>query len=135
MKKEVKTRKIRDLSVPPDGPHFGRLTVIKQRETRSPEGLIVWVCKCTCGRVKHVRGVSLLAGHSQSCGCLQKERARESRLAARNIHREEIIVQLRQQGKTCQQIGDALDVTRQRVSAIVRRYEREHEPEKANGSQ
>lgn len=38
-------------------------------------GRVYWHCKCTCGNEKDVRGNSLRNGHTQSCGCLQRERA------------------------------------------------------------
>ena len=50
------------------GESFGRLEVL------SEEGK--WVtCRCICGVVKTVRRGNLMAGYTQSCGCLQKERS------------------------------------------------------------
>lgn len=54
------------------GQTFGRLTVIKQADARSPHG-VMWVCRCACGRESTVRGKHLRAGRTQSCGCLQSE--------------------------------------------------------------
>lgn len=36
-----------------------------------------WLCKCDCGTVRYVLGCSLGNSRSQSCGCLQRERASE----------------------------------------------------------
>lgn len=56
---------------------FGRLIVIKQEEsdrfykTR-------WLCTCVCGNTVVVTGSLLKSGHTQSCGCLMKERVIDS---------------------------------------------------------
>ena len=56
------------------GRKFGRLTVIeeatwdKRRDKR-------YVCECECGNKVTVLGSLLRKGHTQSCGCLHKERA------------------------------------------------------------
>lgn len=60
--------KIKDLN----GKVFGRLTVVEraaQNLTRRP----AWLCKCSCGRTTVVRGLSLRAGATTSCGCYTKE--------------------------------------------------------------
>lgn len=51
------------------GQKFGRWTVIKYI------GNSKWLCKCDCGNIKVVQGGSLKNGNTQSCGCLQKEKA------------------------------------------------------------
>lgn len=54
------------------GMRFGRLVVLhrdfecKKDETR-------WICKCDCGAVKSINGISLKTGRTKSCGCLQAE--------------------------------------------------------------
>lgn len=54
------------------GMRFGRLVVLhrdferKKDETR-------WICKCDCGAVKSINGISLKKGRTKSCGCLQAE--------------------------------------------------------------
>jgi len=35
----------------------------------------IWHCRCVCGEERNVRGNALRDGRSQSCGCLQRERA------------------------------------------------------------
>lgn len=67
--------KIKDLT----GQKFGRLTVIERAEDYiSPNGKKTpqWKCKCECGNVKIVVGNILKRGLTQSCGCLQKEIAK-----------------------------------------------------------
>ena len=59
----------------------GRLEVIKRDESRRDEG-VYWLCRCNCGNSKliSVGGYALRKGITRSCGCLQKERAREIKL-------------------------------------------------------
>ena len=56
------------------GCRFGRLTVIS-RSGNINNGAAAWVCKCDCGTVCVVKGNYLRSGHTESCGCLQRERA------------------------------------------------------------
>lgn len=37
----------------------------------------MWLCKCSCGAIKEVRGEHLRDGTSTSCGCQQKKKATE----------------------------------------------------------
>ena len=57
------------------GRKYGRLTVI-QRENNGSK----WLCKCDCGKQILVPTNHLNSGHTQSCGCLQKEKTKEARL-------------------------------------------------------
>lgn len=64
------------------GKTFGRLTVIEQAEDyvcSNGKRNAQWLCECGCNEHKRliVRGTNLKRGHTQSCGCLQKERAIE----------------------------------------------------------
>jgi len=56
------------------GQRFGRLVVI-QRAANVGSGQAAWLCKCACGKTKTVRAYLLKNSVTQSCGCLQKERA------------------------------------------------------------
>jgi hypothetical protein len=50
------------------GKTFGELEVIhkaKNPETNHTE----WLCRCSCGNEKRIKGYSLLQGHYKSCGC------------------------------------------------------------------
>lgn len=60
------------------GQKFGRLTVISQDKNN----LKYWYCICDCGSgiVKRVNEQNLLKGATQSCGCLRREKIRESLL-------------------------------------------------------
>ncbi len=64
------------------GQKFGRLIVLerdyKKEEKRKEQGLkhrTYWKCKCECGNNITVSKLHLTTGHTQSCGCLQSERA------------------------------------------------------------
>ena len=57
------------------GQIFGRLTVIKYSPEQSKiNKRRTYLCQCSCGNLKYVRGYCLKSGHTQSCGCLQKEK-------------------------------------------------------------
>lgn len=54
------------------GQRFGRLTVLE----RAPniKRYTAWLCVCDCGTRTVVRTDHLSVGHSQSCGCFNRER-------------------------------------------------------------
>ena len=53
---------------------FGRLTVIeKDLQASKDHGRAYWICKCDCGKIKSIAGISLKNGATQSCGCLRNE--------------------------------------------------------------
>lgn len=56
-----------------NGARFGRWLVLNLASSRS--GRVHWLCRCDCGAARAVAAASLVAGLSQSCGCLHKERA------------------------------------------------------------
>lgn len=55
------------------GQVFNRLTVIEKTNKKLPNGLYLWKCLCSCGKIVLVGGTYLKNGHTQSCGCLKKE--------------------------------------------------------------
>ena len=59
------------------GKKCGRLTVIERGKNNS-QGRACWICKCECGKIITVDGVSLRNGHTQSCGCYQRDRTSET---------------------------------------------------------
>lgn len=63
---------------------YGYLTVI-ERAPNSKDGRAMWKCKCKCGNEVIVSGKHLRSGNTKSCGCLKKERIRESR---KNKHKD-----------------------------------------------
>lgn len=71
------------------GERFGRLLVTsKDRVDTRPNGhrVTFWKCKCDCGNELAVCTGSLRSGNTQSCGCLQKERAS----LANRVYREPV---------------------------------------------
>ena len=64
------------------GREFGRLQVISFAGYRNigkkrPIAQASWLCSCKCGTEKIIMASGLLTGGSQSCGCRQKDLARE----------------------------------------------------------
>ena len=57
--------------------NFGRLIALRPSTKRSSHGEIYWICQCSCGNIKEILGRNLRKGLTTSCGCLQKEKARE----------------------------------------------------------
>lgn len=54
------------------GQRFGRLTALSF--DRIEKRISFWNCICDCGKKITVNGSSLKLGHTQSCGCLKKEK-------------------------------------------------------------
>jgi hypothetical protein len=54
------------------GQRFGRLSVVADAGYRIGHSC-AWVCQCDCGNKAVVRSQFLVAGLTQSCGCLHKE--------------------------------------------------------------
>jgi hypothetical protein len=61
----------------PEGTKFGRLTVVSRASSTGKR--TEWNCICECGNQVVVTTDSLRGGKTQSCGCLQKERASEAK--------------------------------------------------------
>jgi hypothetical protein len=68
-----KSRNYKDLT----GQRFGRLICIKDIG-RNRFNEAIWECICDCGNTTNVDSSKLRKGNTRSCGCLQRERARES---------------------------------------------------------
>lgn len=53
---------------------FGRLVAIKDVGRKSQKSRhIRWECKCDCGKVIIIDGDKLRSGHTQSCGCYNRD--------------------------------------------------------------
>lgn len=65
------------------GDVYGRLTVLERLPNFISGGrkFSYWKCGCSCGGASQVIGTSLIAGNSQSCGCLRDEAVRKNGLA------------------------------------------------------
>ena len=69
---QIKVRAIKFFGKDEAGKNYGRWTVLC-RDTTHKGSAAWWLCRCTCGNEKSVRGVLLRDGSSQSCGCLGHE--------------------------------------------------------------
>ena len=54
------------------GKKYGRLTVLERAGSNKKKNA-VWLCRCDCGNLTKVTGTKLRNGHTQSCGCLNRE--------------------------------------------------------------
>ena len=54
---------------------YGKLTVIKEGPTKN--GRKYWICQCECGNTIVTQGTFLRLGKTTSCGCNQKNHARQ----------------------------------------------------------
>ena len=59
------------------GQVFGRLRVISKSEIRR-DNRVCWNCICECGTERVIMGKSLVSGNTKSCGCLQRDKAKQS---------------------------------------------------------
>jgi hypothetical protein len=61
------------------GQVFGRLTVLSHSRRILPSGksVIHWNCVCACGQTLQVSATHIKGGHTKSCGCLNREVARQ----------------------------------------------------------
>jgi hypothetical protein len=60
------------------GNKYNRLTVVSRAATQNKRTF--WNCMCQCGKPAVVQGFYLKSGKTKSCGCLQREVARATRL-------------------------------------------------------
>lgn len=68
-----RTREASQLQTDLTGTRYGKLVVLRRLSNSS-----LWECLCDCGNKTTVSTNHLNSGHTQSCGCLQKERTREA---------------------------------------------------------
>ena len=57
------------------GKKFGRLTVLEYGGNDGQNS--IWRCRCDCGNEITLRDCKLVTGHTKSCGCLQREKAKK----------------------------------------------------------
>lgn len=60
------------------GEIFGRLTVVSEDTKQNMAGNRYFNCKCECGAQKLIRGASLRANNTVSCGCYRIENNRKA---------------------------------------------------------
>lgn len=61
------------------GKRFFRL-IVTEFAGRTKSGKILWKCLCDCGESKAITASNLITGHSQSCGCFNRQRRIETTL-------------------------------------------------------
>ena len=66
------------------GQKFGRLTVVSYAGVDKQQAY--WGCICECGTAKKVRANSLRSGHTQSCGCWDRERSSNAAKTMNRTH-------------------------------------------------
>lgn len=60
------------------GVRFGRLVCIRTAGKYELGREWIWLCRCDCGKETRVRRSGLVHGLTRSCGCLQRDRARQT---------------------------------------------------------
>ena len=58
---------------------FGRLVAVSVYGKTRRGNHTLWKCRCDCGKTRNVYLTNLNRGISKSCGCLKRERARQSK--------------------------------------------------------
>lgn len=69
------------LPVDHTGKRFGRLVVMKsagRKDRGHNRRRPAWLCRCDCGQTTVVVSGELTSGHTQSCGCRQRDLAQEA---------------------------------------------------------
>lgn len=70
------------------GKVFSNLTVIKfDSDYSKGKKSRYWLCKCKCGRYRHVRTSKLTDGYTKSCGCKNYSTNRKHGLSKHNLYR------------------------------------------------
>lgn len=87
------------------GRKFGRLTVVKELESHTPQRR--WLCQCECGGVAKANSHTLTSGHTQSCGCLRSESVSKFEMFISNILNDNDIYYHREFGfDDCKGVGN-----------------------------
>lgn len=81
------------------GRMFGRL-LVQTLHSKNTLGKPRWSCVCVCGATKVVAGAALRQGRTVSCGCFQKDRARET-FTAHGLHAHPLNVVWRNMKSRC----------------------------------
>ena len=87
------------------GNKYGRLTVVKELESNTPQRL--WLCDCECGNQVKARSYTLTSGHTQSCGCLRSESVSLFEVFISNILKDNLITHHKEfTFKDCKGVGN-----------------------------
>lgn len=74
------------------GQTFGYLTAIKQVGIKN--NLVIWECKCICGKIKNVPGAYLRNGSVKSCGCMKNKQKTLKRNLVGNRYGKLIVIEI-----------------------------------------
>jgi len=78
LRKEIAKKKREAKSLDMVGKKFGRLTVINKDYSQNKYLKYPYLlCRCECGTEKIINKSALMAGHTRSCGCLNKENVKK----------------------------------------------------------
>ncbi|BAZ18940.1 bacteriophage protein homolog (plasmid) [Calothrix sp. NIES-4071] len=61
------------------GQKFGRLECLSVSKQKKSANATYWRCRCNCGKIVDVQITDVVSGHTKSCGCLRREKARAIR--------------------------------------------------------
>ncbi len=90
------------------GKRFGRLEVLKE-DGHNRHKQLYWMCQCDCGNKVRTLVGGLKSGHTQSCGCLHRERASEQGKKAAHVFKKGVRVgRLTIIGKTKERKGSSV---------------------------
>ena len=85
LKKNIKAKQQEEKKNYLVGQRFGRLIVLENTGESNNQGML-WKCKCDCGNEKIIPTQALTSKHTQSCGCLQKEKLFEANVKHGKSH-------------------------------------------------
>jgi hypothetical protein len=86
------------------GQNFGYWTVLEPDAERSKSGQRMALVQCICGKIRKVRIVDLVYGHSRSCGCRRAENPSQGQQKGREKGHE-ILKQIQKAGFTGRYLG------------------------------
>lgn len=68
------------------GKRYGKLVILERAENQlsGTQERRVWKAQCDCGEIKLIKAQAL--GHARSCGCLQREAARQLAIKRNTTH-------------------------------------------------
>jgi len=81
------------------GQKFGRLVVLE--DVGRQNGGVLWLCLCECGKKIKVQAGSLKNGHTQSCGCFNKQRLSETHKGSNNSNWKGGVTSLNETVRKC----------------------------------
>ena len=110
----IKALQVRTVKPIPVGSVFGRLTVIEYDGAHCK-------CRCECGNTAAIKSTRLRTGHTQSCGCYQKDRARQAatkKIVPGTVFNRLTVIEQRGRFSKCRcECGNVLEVETKKLRA------------------